>query len=62
MSAAAKGTSSKVTGTGCLSPCNLGPLVIANPGGTWFGHVDAGDAEALVAGQENQLEDHVLDR
>lgn len=62
MSAAAKGTSAKVTGTGCLSPCNLGPLVIANPGGTWFGHVDAGDAEALVAGQENQLEDHVLDR
>lgn len=62
MSAAAKGTSSKVTGTGCLSPCNLGPLVIANPGGTWFGHVDAGDAEALVSGHEDRLVDHVLDR
>lgn len=62
MSAAAKGTSAKVTGTGCLSPCNLGPLVIANPGGTWFGHVNAGDADALVSGHEDHLVDHVLDR
>ena len=60
MSAAAKGTSTKVTGTGCLSPCNLGPLVIANPDGSWFGYLGAEDADSLVAGHDNQLVERVL--
>lgn len=51
LTGASRETSTKVTGTGCLSPCNLGPLVISNPSGTWFGRVAPEDAEALVAGK-----------
>ncbi|NJP35768.1 (2Fe-2S) ferredoxin domain-containing protein [Micromonospora thermarum] len=30
-----------VTATGCLFPCNLGPLVVVHPDDTWYPHVDA---------------------
>ena len=26
--------------TGCQYPCNLGPMMIVYPEGTWFGHLD----------------------
>lgn len=39
----------KVTGSGCLSPCNLGPLVVVYPRGEWFAGLGPDDAETLVA-------------
>ncbi|MFG1955269.1 ferredoxin [Micromonospora sp. NPDC048830] len=30
-----------VTATGCVFPCNLGPLVVVHPDDTWYTHVDA---------------------
>ena len=39
-----------VTPIGCLGPCNLGPLVIDNPVGTWHTSVDASRALDLAAG------------
>ena len=50
LTSAAKGTSTKVTGTGCLSPCNLGPLAVVNPPGDWYGYLSPDDAEELVSG------------
>lgn len=38
-----------VTASGCLSPCNLGPLVVVYPRGEWFAGLDPDDAETLVA-------------
>ncbi|MBW0117651.1 (2Fe-2S) ferredoxin domain-containing protein [Pseudonocardia abyssalis] len=39
-----------VTPIGCLGPCNLGPLVIDNPAGTWHTGVDAAGVSALLSG------------
>lgn len=50
LTATSKGTSTKVTGTGCLSPCNLGPLAIVNPAGEWYGRLEPAHAADLVAG------------
>ncbi|PZG02347.1 (2Fe-2S) ferredoxin domain-containing protein [Micromonospora deserti] len=30
-----------ITATGCLFPCNLGPLVVVHPDDTWYPHVNA---------------------
>lgn len=49
LTAHSKATATKVTGTGCLSPCNLGPLAIVNPDGDWYGHLEPSDARSLVA-------------
>lgn len=38
-----------VTPIGCLGPCNLGPLVIDNPAGTWHTGVDAAGVSGLVS-------------
>ncbi|MGC0365846.1 (2Fe-2S) ferredoxin [Rhodococcus sp. 27YEA15] len=62
LTAASKGTSTKVTGTGCLSPCNLGPLAIENPHGSWFGHLTADHAQALVEGNHEDLGEQLLPR
>lgn len=51
LTANSKNTETKVTGTGCLSPCNLGPLAIVNPPGEWYGHLHPEDASALVRDQ-----------
>ena len=37
-----------VTATGCLFPCNLGPLVVVYPDDTWYEHVDAGLAVRIT--------------
>ncbi|MCG7633485.1 (2Fe-2S) ferredoxin domain-containing protein [Gordonia McavH-238-E] len=50
LTATSKGTPTKVTGTGCLSPCNLGPLAIVNPAGEWYGRLEPAHAVDLVAG------------
>ncbi|GAA3236834.1 hypothetical protein GCM10017691_35450 [Pseudonocardia petroleophila] len=41
-----------VTPTGCLGPCNLGPLVVDHPAGTWHTGVDAAAVAALLAGPD----------
>ena len=46
---ATKGTSTQVTPIGCIGPCNLGPLVIDHPGGTWHQHVDAERATEIAS-------------
>ena len=37
-----------VTATGCLFPCNLGPLVVVYPDDTWYERVDAGLAVRIT--------------
>jgi (2Fe-2S) ferredoxin len=38
-----------ITQTGCLYPCNHGPVVAVYPDQDWWGPVSAADAEALVS-------------
>lgn len=45
---AAKGTSTQVTPCGCLGPCNLGPLVVEHPEGTWHTAVDPARAREVA--------------
>lgn len=47
---AARGTDALVTPTGCLGPCNLGPLVVVQPDGTWHQRVDERGAERVLRG------------
>lgn len=44
---ATRGTSTLVTPTGCVGPCNLGPLVIEHPRNHWHQKVDAETATVL---------------
>ncbi|MFI5495862.1 (2Fe-2S) ferredoxin domain-containing protein [Actinoplanes sp. NPDC051859] len=37
-----------VTATGCLAPCNLGPLVVVHPEDTWYERVDADSAVRIT--------------
>ncbi|MGH3587181.1 MAG: (2Fe-2S) ferredoxin domain-containing protein [Pseudonocardia sp.] len=48
LAAAATGTTTQVTPIGCVGPCNLGPLVIDHPAGTWHQEVDETRATALI--------------
>lgn len=34
--------------TGCLFPCNLGPLMVVYPEGAWYGHLDAARIQHIV--------------
>lgn len=36
--------------TGCLFPCNLGPVAVVHPGGTWYGGLDAAAATEIALG------------
>lgn len=47
LTAATRATSTQVTPTGCLGPCNLGPLVIDQADGTWHQCVDEEGATRL---------------
>lgn len=38
----------RVSKTGCLGQCNLGPNVMVFPEGTWFSHVGPEDVPAIV--------------
>ncbi len=35
--------------TGCLYPCDLGPIMVVHPDGTWYGGVDAAAVDRIVA-------------
>lgn len=37
-----------VTGTFCMGPCDMGPIVVVYPEGTWYGKVQAGDVGEIV--------------
>ncbi|MEU4160481.1 (2Fe-2S) ferredoxin domain-containing protein [Actinoplanes sp. NPDC026670] len=39
-----------VTATGCLFPCNLGPLVVVHPDDIWYQHVDPDLARRIADG------------
>ncbi|MCO8269259.1 NAD(P)H-dependent oxidoreductase subunit E [Actinoplanes sp. TRM 88003] len=43
-----------VTSTGCLFPCNLGPMVVVHPGDVWYESVDPGKAVRIA-------DDHLRD-
>jgi (2Fe-2S) ferredoxin len=49
LAAAARGTPTLVTPTGCLGPCNLGPLVVEHPAGIWHQDVDTTRAHEIAA-------------
>ncbi|HLU55242.1 MAG TPA: CbiX/SirB N-terminal domain-containing protein [Pseudonocardia sp.] len=57
---ATRGTSTQVTPTGCVGPCNLGPLVIDHPDGAWHQHVDP-DRAGRLASQVPQPHDRTVD-
>lgn len=38
-----------VTTTGCLFPCNLGPLIVVQPDDIWYTNVDPGLAVRIAA-------------
>ena len=40
--------------TGCLNPCDLGPVMVMHPDGTWYGGVDETAVDCIVA---ERLED-----
>ena len=35
--------------TGCLYPCDLGPIMVVHPDGTWYGGVDEAAIDRIVA-------------
>ena len=35
--------------TGCLYPCDLGPIMVVHPDGTWYGGVDKAAVDRIVA-------------
>lgn len=45
--------------TGCLYPCNLGPLLVVHPQGIWYGNLDKAALDQIV--QEHLSEGRVVD-
>ena len=45
----------KVTGCGCLGPCEEGPIMVVYPEGTWYKKVTADDVSEIV-------ETHIMQR
>ncbi|MCW3060372.1 MAG: putative ferredoxin [Capsulimonas sp.] len=39
----------KVTATGCLTPCLIGPNLVVYPEGVWYSGVSPNDVEEIVA-------------
>ena len=37
-----------VSGSTCLGACNLGPVVVVYPEGTWYGKVSVADVEEIM--------------
>ena len=35
--------------TGCLYPCDLGPILVVHPDGTWYGGVDEAAVDRIAA-------------
>lgn len=38
----------KITGTGCLGPCQAGPVVVVYPEGIWYRVPSVSDAEEII--------------
>lgn len=47
---ATRGTTTQVTGIGCVGPCNLGPLVLEHPSGDWHQQMHPQRAGELGSG------------
>ncbi|HHV61253.1 MAG TPA: NADH-quinone oxidoreductase subunit NuoF [Firmicutes bacterium] len=50
----------KVVETGCLGPCDLGPVIVVYPEGTFYGPVKVEDVPLIV--EEHLLKGRVVDR
>ncbi|MEM7206706.1 MAG: (2Fe-2S) ferredoxin domain-containing protein [Pseudomonadota bacterium] len=48
----------QMTGCQCLFPCNQGPLMIVNPGDTWYAALQAEDVAAVL--EKHLLHGHVV--
>jgi (2Fe-2S) ferredoxin len=47
--AAGLGGKVRINKSGCLDQCEHGPMVVVYPDAVWYGHVQPGDAEEIVA-------------
>ena len=50
----------RLTRTGCLGPCELGPIVLVYPEGVMYGGVTAGDVSDII--DEHLLSDRSVER
>jgi len=44
--------------TGCMGPCNLGPMIIIRPDDTFYGNLEPSDVETIV--EEHLLHDRIV--
>jgi (2Fe-2S) ferredoxin len=54
-----RGLNAQVTATGCMKACDHGPVMVINPSGQWYGHVESEDAvdEILDALEDGEVAD-----
>jgi (2Fe-2S) ferredoxin len=50
----------RVNKAGCLDACNLGPVMVIYPEGTWYTFIDADDIEEII--QSHLLEGRPVER
>jgi (2Fe-2S) ferredoxin len=50
----------RVNKAGCLDACNLGPVMVIYPEGTWYTFIDADDIEEII--QSHLLEGKTVER
>ena len=50
----------RVNKAGCLDACNLGPVMVIYPDGTWYTFIDADDIEEII--QSHLLEGKTVER
>ncbi len=57
-----RGLDAQVTSTGCMKACDYGPVMVINPGGTWYGKVESEEAidEILDALEDGELAESYL--
>ena len=49
-----RGLNAQITSTGCMKACDYGPVMVIQPKGLWYGHVES---EAAVDDLLDALED-----
>jgi (2Fe-2S) ferredoxin len=50
----------RVNKAGCLDACNLGPVMVVYPEGTWYTFIDTDDIEEII--QSHLLEGKTVER
>jgi (2Fe-2S) ferredoxin len=54
-----------VAQTGCLYPCNLGPLLVVYPDGVWYGRLNEAAIDRIITEHflgHQVVDDHVVHR